>query len=179
MDTGELLTRWTARLAMSLYVLALAGRGTAWGRRTCLGLGRWIWTAGCFIFLLHLVCAFHFFHHWSHAEAYAAIARQTAEVVGLDWGGGLYLNYVFTLVWLADVGWWWLGLGRYEERPRIVEWTVQAFMAFIAFNATVVFGTETTRWAGVAAGLLLIGIWTRRVFTGKKSMTLKTTVPRP
>ena len=32
-------------------------------------------------------------------------ARQTAEVFGLDWGGGLYVNYAFTAAWVADVAW--------------------------------------------------------------------------
>src|SRR5579862_2549129 len=101
METGEILTRWTVRVAVVLYVASLATRGYSphWSRVA--------WTVGCLTYLLHVVCAFEYYHHWSHDEAYAFTAQQTATVVGLDWGGGLYLNYAFTLVWLADVVWWW------------------------------------------------------------------------
>ena len=158
MDAGELLTRWTVRLALALYVLALVLRATAADRRPGLAWARLAYSVGCLAFLLHVVFAFQFYHHWSHHAAYAATARQTAEVVGLQWGGGLYANYGFALIWLADVIWWWRGLGRYEARPREVGWAVQGFLAFIAFNATVVFATGAVRWLGLAACLFLVAV---------------------
>ena len=85
MDKGELLTRWTVRVALALYVLSLTLRISAAGRRRRLEIARLFWAAGCAAFLLHTVSAFHFYHHWSHHAAYAATARQTAEVVGLTW----------------------------------------------------------------------------------------------
>jgi hypothetical protein len=154
MELGELLTRWTVRVAAGLYVLALALRlGGGDPRR--LVYARLLWTAGCFAFLLHVLCAFHFYHHWSHWAAYETTARQTAEAVGLRWGGGLFANYAFALVWLADAGWWWRGLARYEARPRYVEWAVQGFLGFMMFNATVVFGRGAARWLGLAGSMLL------------------------
>src|SRR5262245_656128 len=92
MDPGEFLTRWTVRIAVVLYVAALLSRRFSW---------RWArgaWTAGCVLYLLHVVAAFHYYHHWSHDAAYESTARQTADVVGVHWGGGLYVNYAFTLV---------------------------------------------------------------------------------
>ena len=58
--------------------------------------------------LAHFVCAFHFEHEWSHSQALAATARQTAKVTGTNTGVGLYFNYAFTLVWLgtASGGTW-------------------------------------------------------------------------
>ena len=107
MTWGEWLTRWTVRIALSLYVLTAALRLADRERRTA----RLAWTLGCALFLAHVAFAFHFFHNWSHGHAYAETARQTRELFGLDWGGGLYLNYVFTLAWAADAGyWWWRGL---------------------------------------------------------------------
>jgi hypothetical protein len=108
--------------------------------------------------LLHVVCAFEYYHHWSHAVAYSSTARQTAETVGLDWGGGLYANYAFTVVWVGDVVWWWVGVESYQTRERWIESTVQGFLGFIAFNATVVFATGFSRWLGVAGCLLLAAI---------------------
>ena len=31
------------------------------------------------------------------------------ELVGFEWGAGLYANYAFTLLWLADASCWWRG----------------------------------------------------------------------
>jgi hypothetical protein len=151
MDSGELLTRWTVRLAVVLYAIGLGLRARGWP-----AAARLAWTGGCLFFLLHVACAFQFYHHWSHRAAFAATARQTAEVVGLIWGGGLYANYAFALVWAADVVWWWCNSQTYHKRPRAVEWAVQGFLAFIVFNATVVFGSAAVRWLGLAACLVLV-----------------------
>ena len=153
----ELLTRWSIRIALTLYVLALVLRLSGVGQRSWWAAARVAWTAGCLVFLLHVACAFGFYHHWSHRRAYDETARQTAEVVGLDWGGGLYANYAFTIIWMADAGWWWWrGLERYSARPRLVEWAIQGWMAFIAINGTVVFGTGPIRWFGLTACVILV-----------------------
>jgi hypothetical protein len=159
MDWGELLTRWTVRLALSLYIVALILRASAYGKQRPFAWARLAWTAGCLCFLLHVACAFHFYHDWSHGIAYASTARRTVEVVGLDWGGGLYANYAFMLVWAADVCWWWYDLDGYEARPRGVAWSVQGFLGFMAFNGTVVFGTGAVRWLGLGACLFLAVMW--------------------
>jgi hypothetical protein len=158
MPTGELLTRWTIRGALALYVLGLALRIRAQGRPSRLKWACRAWAVGCLAFLLHLLCAFEFFHAWSHIAAYEATAHRTAEVVGVAWGGGLYANYAFTVVWCSDA-FWWVGWPQcYQARPRAVEWAVQGFLAFIAFNATVVFGAGAVRWAGLAAALMLAAL---------------------
>jgi hypothetical protein len=158
MVTGEFLTRWTVRVALTLYVLALALRVSAAGCRRRLATARLFWTVGCLAFLLHTASAFEFYHDWSHRAAYEATARQTAEVVGLDWGGGLYANYAFAALWTVDVCWWWFGPEHYQARPRTLEWALQGFLGFMAFNATVVFGVGAIRWFGLAATLFLATI---------------------
>jgi hypothetical protein len=163
MNPEELLTRWSAVLALSLYVLSLAVRANANGSRPTLVWARVAWTAGCVLFLVHVASAFHFYHHWSHAAAYAATAQRTGELVGFEWGGGLYANYAFTLLWVADACYWWGGLDRYEARPRPIEWAVQSFLGFMAINGAVVFGTWPVRWLGLGACLLLAAMWCFRV----------------
>lgn len=148
MEYGDLLTRWTIRIAIILYVAGLATRGFR------PRFSRVVWTLGCGFYLAHVGCAFACVHGWSHAEAYAFTARQTAAVVGLDWGGGIYLNYLFTLAWTGDAAWRWTD----RPRPRALGWAVDLFMGFIAFNATVVFASGFSRWLGVAACVLLAGI---------------------
>jgi hypothetical protein len=161
---GDGLTRWTARVALLLYATTLALR---YIRPPRPNLARRLWTAGCGVFLLHVAAAFHFFHHWSHADAYRATARQSADLVGTPSGWGLYLNYLFTVVWAADVAWWWArGTKAYRQRPHWLSVGLDAFMAFMAFNATLVFGQGATRWAGAVVTLLLVALALKSRFRG-------------
>lgn len=163
MSNGELLTRWTVRVALACYFAALMVRSRPSRRTDQVNLARFLWTIGLIAFLLHLISAFHFYHDWSHDHAYAVTAEQTKEAIGLNWGGGIYVNHVFAIVWLCDVLWWWITPAGYECRPRWIEWAIQGFMAFIAFNATVVFGHGTIRWFGVGATVVLVALWFGKV----------------
>src|SRR5437016_5284995 len=107
MNRGEWLTKGTIWLALCFYGMGAAGL-LASGHPARLNRARWTWTFACTLFLAHVICAFSYYHAWSHAAAYRETARQTAELTGWQWGGGLYLNYLVALVWLADVLWWWL-----------------------------------------------------------------------
>jgi hypothetical protein len=168
-------TQWTIRLALALFVLSLLGKEEP-GRHPRGGLGRLAWTAGCLAYLLHVVCAFQFYHHWSHALAYQDTARRTEEVVGWSWGGGLYVNHVFTLVWVADVVWWWCSPESHARRLGL-RLAVRGFMVFMAFNATVVFGQGIIRWLGLAGCLVLL---CRVCLAGKsgKAGKMRTADPR-
>src|SRR6267378_8615306 len=137
MDTGEWLTRGTVWLALSLYV----GCEMAAARRVgeSFRAPRRLNTAGCIAFLAHVACAFQFYHHWSHAVAYAETARQTAEFSGWNWGGGLYINDAFALVWLGEVVWSWANPNSYLKRENWVGWAVRSFFLFMMFNGAVVF----------------------------------------
>ena len=158
--SGEAFTVWSVRAATLLYVVALAlwlvNKGPG-GRRTA----RLLWTAGCAFYLAHVYGAFQYFHGWSHAAAYAGTARQTAALFGVDWGGGLYFNYVFTLAWVADVIWWWSDSERYQTRPPWISAAVHAFFAFMFFNGAVVFASGLSRWFGAAATPALLYLWWR------------------
>lgn len=158
MTIGEALTRWSVRMALVLSVAGFAS--LLLGRR---GPARWVWTLGCLAFLLHVAAAFHFYHGWDHTAALAATARETEAVTGLAWGGGLYLNYLFTSLWVADVLWWWLAPTSHARRPREVTAAWHGFFAFLAFNATVVFESGLPRWLGLlgCAGLLALAWATR------------------
>lgn len=151
MPIGELLTRWTVRIALACFVLGATLRACSAERRTWFSLARLAWSVGCFAFVLHGVCAFQFYHHWSHSAAYEATARRTAQIIGLNWGGGLYANYAFAVLWMMDVVWWWRGLDYYVARPQPIDWFVLGFMGFIAFNSTVVFASGVIRWSGLVA----------------------------
>jgi hypothetical protein len=146
--TGELITRWTVRIALLLYFAAIALLLSAPRRDRA---ARLLYCMGCLVFLAHVAAAFHFAHHWSHDAAYVETAQQTRELTGLDSGIGLWLNYLFTLVWLSDAIAWSRGVERYRGRSKAITISLHAFMLFMIFNATVVFETGATRWTGVAA----------------------------
>jgi hypothetical protein len=159
---GELLTRWTVRLALACYVACLAGWLAAPvgmpGRSLRLA-GPWLWTAGCLLFLLHVASAFHFYHHWSHAAAWESTAAETDALLGIRFGEGIYFSYAFALFWAADVLWMWAGRVWIADMPGSgVRMAVQGYLLFIAFNGAIVFEAGPTRWAGLAACLVLGGL---------------------
>jgi hypothetical protein len=157
MNSGEFLTRstiWISILAYTIGSIVFAisrGRDDRWTRLA--------WTISCAALVTHFICAFDFYHGWSQQSAYAETARQTAEVVRINWGGGLYINYAVALFWFADVAWWFAGVGAYRRRPWSITLLWHAFLIFIIFNATVVFKDGLTRWAGVLVCLSLALSW--------------------
>jgi len=168
MDAGEVATRWSVRVAVALYALAVAGMLLGERRRWWRTAARWAWTLACAAYLAHVGCAFQFFHGWSHAAAYAETARRTEEMFGLAWGGGLYLNYLFTAVWVGDVLWWWAAPAAYQVRPRWLGWAVHGFLAFMIFNGAVVFATGLVRWVALAVCLGLGSLWLSQIITKRR-----------
>ncbi|MGC1273084.1 MAG: hypothetical protein WBC44_05215 [Planctomycetaceae bacterium] len=152
MTDGLTFVRWTVRLAVACYaVRVLMDVGDFGSLRTRRGL----WTVGLVLYLAHVVAAFHFVHHWSHAAAWEETARQTFELTGWRSGAGLWANYAFTLLWLGDaVAWWTTGL-NFPQRCRRTAMVVQVVFAILVFNATAVFGPEFWRPMAAAFGLIV------------------------
>ncbi|MEX0936532.1 MAG: hypothetical protein WDZ59_01640 [Pirellulales bacterium] len=170
MQIGESLLYWSVRLALLLYaasvVLQLGGSGDA-ARRTA----RHCWSLGCGAFLVHVVAAFGYVHHWSHASAYQSTAEQTAQRLGWDWGGGIYFNYAFTVLWLADVVRWWVAPQYVPPRWYIVG--LHTFFILMIFNATVVFGSPVAAWLG---GVVLAALTAAAIF--RVASQRRTVVPQ-
>ena len=149
---GDAAIRWTARLVVACYVgrlcIDVAGRREQAAQRAA----RWLWTAGCGIFLLHIAAAFHFQHGWSHAAAFEHVRQRTLHDTGLDSGVGLYINYAFAVLWLIDVSLWWRHL-NWSGR-RLPYWIVQSLFAFMMSQATVVFGPPY--WLPIFVAVLLL-----------------------
>lgn len=154
MTLGTILTLWTIRAAAVLYAVSV----TAWLRQRDRS-ARLTWTIACVLYLVHVGCAFNFYHHWSHAAAYDDTSRRTKELLGTGWGAGLYFNYVFTIAWVVDVIWWWRGLALYRRRSRWIQVGIHAFFAFMFFNATVVFAAGPVRWLGLVGTAILGLVW--------------------
>jgi hypothetical protein len=155
MTAGEILTKGTIWASIVAYLVGViffarsvrqAGKEVPWEV-----VARVAYTLACASLLAHVALAFAVYHGWSHAAAYLDTARQTDAVVGIKWGGGLYINYVVLVCWTVDVLWWWrTGLESYRRRSPVLVATWHAFLIFIIFNATVVFGHGATRWLRLA-----------------------------
>lgn len=168
---GELLILWTIRAALAFACLAAlcALSAGANGRRQRWRLfARGFWTLGCALFLTHVAGAFHFAHGWSHEHALQYTADQTELLTGWRFGGGLYFNYAFGLMWLVDVLMSWANASRrgvMSELPEAHEATVSgvhplrifwlAFFLFMVVNGAIVFAAGATRRV-TAGGLVLI-----------------------
>jgi hypothetical protein len=155
---GEALTRNTIRLSLGWYALALffllAMRPRDWtaatARHRC---ARWCWTWGMLCLLVHVASAFHYYDDWSHARAF----ERTRQVSGV--GEGLYVSYLFSGLWAADVIWWWAWPRQYAARSVWIDRSLHAFMLLMVFNSTVVFETGLTRWLGLALFAALGAGW--------------------
>jgi hypothetical protein len=151
---AEPLILFTVRIAVVLYAAAILVSLLGGERRSA--AARVLWSSSLAAYLVHVLAAFHFVHGWSHRRAALATARQTGEMVGVASEAGLWLNYLFTAVFAADVVWWWADPAGYARRPLWLAGSVHGFLAFMFFNGTVVFGSGPARALGIAATLALL-----------------------
>lgn len=147
---GSNLVAISIYLSLLSYLLAVVcwvsgRRGTRY---------RWLWSAGCVFLWGHAFCAFHFYHHWSHADAVQLTAEQTQAVMGYAYGNGIWFSYLLLAIWLGDVVQLWLRRGDASNPVwGYFSYGVHAYAFFILFNGTVVFEEGVVRWGGVIGTL--------------------------
>jgi hypothetical protein len=71
----------------------------------------------------------------------------------------VWFNYAFTLLWLIDVGRMWTTPSRLTC-PSRYDWVVDAYLAFIVVDATLVFGPRW--WWGVFVVAAILTLFLRR-----------------
>jgi hypothetical protein len=161
-DPGADLTHQTAWLFLIYYGLALVGLLLSGPRSRPISpifgrVARTCWTLAWAAYLVHVGMAFHHYHYWSHAAAVAHVEQAS------QFGPGIYFSYLFTLLWTADVAWWWIAPARYARRSRGWGGLLHGFMLFMVFNATVVYGSDPFRWGGIllfaVLGATALGRW--------------------
>ena len=113
-----------------------------------------VWLAAWAVALAHVLTAFALTHGWSHAAAYAHTERASG------FGFGIYVNELFLIVWLVDALW-----RPCRTPPKWWTYAAHGFLAFIVFNAAVVFGSWPARGVGAACFALLA--WLRRLANKK------------
>ncbi len=155
MDTelGRNMILWTVRISVAFYALAVwryvfhrsdNSKGVGTTDRTYI----LAWAASWCFCVIHVICAYHFEHRWNQAAALQHTADMTNRVVGINWPGGLYINYVFLIYWGYDV------LYRINRGGRS-SFAMQVIAAFMMINATVVFGP---RWWFVPTGVFVFAM---------------------
>jgi hypothetical protein len=169
----------TIWVALTLFVVGeagkpapLAGRGRSHGEaRASTRAGEFaratpiawrVWAVGALLAAVHILIAFAARYDWSHLAAEQETARRTAEVFGVYWAGGVFVNYLFIAAWLVEAWWWRARPAGYERRPAWLAWTLRGFYLVIIANAAVVFASPIGRWPGAALVAALIWIWRPR-----------------
>jgi hypothetical protein len=148
-----------------------------WGALLAWGLGEWLrvhapqprspvrgrsaWTAGALLAALHVAAGLHVRHRWSHDAAVADTARQTEAALGFAFGAGVWFNYAFLAVWIADAVWWWAAPAGFQGRPAPLDGAVRAYLAFIFVNGVIVFPHGPVRVVGIAVAFAVATAWYR------------------
>lgn len=151
--------RVTIVLATALWAAAEVAR---LARPQTVEPARQLWTAAVLLAWLHAALAFGSVYGWSHRTAIHATARQTAAVTGLEWGGGLYVNYLFLIAWALDALWWWMApAARLARSPRFEQLRLALFV-FMFVNGAIVFAAGIARAAGIVAVAAVCAAWAVR-----------------
>jgi hypothetical protein len=150
----------TAYTAFALWVGAVAlmipAKVTDWQVQAVrFRVARFTWILAVLAYLIHVAVAFHFAHRWQHAKAFDHVQ------VTSGFGPGIFVSYVFTLCWAADAVWLWWNPQKYLARKKWLQLIIHLLIAFIMFQATVVFGHGIGRAGSgaVFAVLLLALLW--------------------
>lgn len=148
---------WSIRL--SLLSLAIAFAMQLRGLRAIDPRVVTVWFLGSILALGHSVGSLLTFHDGSQADALASTAEQTRELLGFAFGAGLYVNYVFVIVWMSDAIFRIVAPRHYGGLPVNYFWCVNGFLIFIAFNGAIVFKAGIVRWLGLLCCVLLGCLW--------------------
>jgi hypothetical protein len=147
--------------AIVLYAAGEAGKAAALRAAANAPL-RWpwlVWTTGAVLLLLHILLALHVRHAWSHASVVASVREQTRSIYGVNWGGGVWVNYLFLAQWLGEAVWWRLAPRAYFTRPRLLVALSRGFFALVLVNGAIVFAAPSRRVPGILLMLVLCWAW--------------------
>jgi hypothetical protein len=147
---------WTIWIALLLYCAGEFGRRRGHAEGSAVPWAWWAFVAGALLCAVHIGIAMKAAHGWSHEAAIAATARQTLAVYGVNWGGGVFLNYAFVAVWLFEA---WRWRRRADRDARAITWMTRAFFLVMILNGAVIFAAGTRRIAGALLVAWLLWIW--------------------
>lgn len=161
-EDGRWWMIWTVRVAVAFYLARLLLFLRQSPPRRPGFAESLFWSVGCLFYFAHVALAFQFEHAWSHGAALDHTAQETERVTGIARGEGIWVNYLFTIVWAGDAARLWIARRRGRHTDMRLDLAIQSIFGFIVFNATVVFGPPVYRYLAVPVGLLLCwAIWNR------------------
>jgi len=142
-------------------MFALITQVTIWGAMlvwavAILSGGRWAWSAGLGLYVLHILSAYQSHYQWSHEVAIDETARQTAEVTGWESGAGLWFNYLFVAILAVDLVMQWKGGVR--RFPK----TIDGLVFLMILNGAIVFGNGPVRYFGALLCTAILVGWILR-----------------
>ena len=151
---NELLLRWTIRITLALYGLLLARQIMGWraGER----LARWCWTLGFAALVGHFLTAYGQMG-WSHAAVVAHTARETEQVLGWRFSGGVWGNYLFALLWGLETVRQWTRRGRLTGTSRWI-FCLYGYLLVVVVNGAIVFAMGPIRVVASSVCLLIAGV---------------------
>jgi len=120
---------------------------------------RRLWTVALALALVHAALAFDVHYRWSHEAASVDTARRTAAVTGMAWGGGIFVNYLFLVLWFLDALWWWIAPAAYVRRPVRLERARLALFLLMFVNGAVVFASNIARGVGIPSVAAVCVAW--------------------
>ncbi len=155
-ETTARLSAWPALLC---YAAALVLWVSPENNRRAAAI-RGLWTAGWLALVVHVGLAMWLVHAGSWAAAHEHTARRTQAATGWNWGGGVWFNLATAIVWGIHVVWIWARPKSTVRRALAFDWACQIYLAFMMFNATVVFGSLPAQIAGglICVGLAIMGV---------------------
>jgi hypothetical protein len=107
------------------------------------------WLLAIGIYVVHVIIAFHFGHHWQHQNAFQHVQASTG------FGYGIFASYGFSFFWLGDGVILLIKPSTYFTRARWLQYAIHGIIAFFILNGTAIFGHGLMRWisAAIFAGL--------------------------
>lgn len=158
MLVSDLIVRGSMWLALSCFVAGHVGFRRARPSRAARWAVSTYWL-GLALAMAHAAAAFHWHHDWSHARAVAATAAETARTFGLDWGGGVWVNYGFLATWLADATWRTARRTPGPSGSAAAAWPIRGFYLIVIASGAVVFVAWPMTLLGVALVAVLLWSW--------------------
>jgi len=130
---------------------------TAW----LVDLGPVAWRVGCGLLWLHVVGAWWMVHSADWRQAWDHTAEVTERMTGFNTGMGVLWNLVALAAWTVDcLAGWPVAVSAGNPAPVRSRWRrwVECYLAFLWFQAAVVFATPAARAVMAVLCLGVVGV---------------------
>jgi hypothetical protein len=168
-NLGVYVIKGAIWVALLFYLAGLARIFMADGAVAGLRQARRLATIGYGVYLLHVLMGFQGFYGWSHEAAYEVMALQTYDIIKVRSGVVIYVNYLFTAVWLAELIWAWGWFSNWQQRSRWASRLIHGFLAGVLFCGMGIFSEGLVRWYSLAL-FGAVGVVWLRARVGRRKM---------